>query len=66
MKGIRQRKKSILNVFREWDRVLFPNSDSSAIGAPARGQEMSSGLKTALDMLDGDEAEEGEVVDEDN
>ncbi len=66
LKGIQRRKRSVLNVFKEWDRVLFPNSDSSAIGEPGSGHKISSGMKTALDMLDGDEDEDNGVVDEDN
>jgi len=58
MKGLRKRKKSVLNVFREWDRVIFPNSDSSLVDGVGQDQNTSSGLKTALDMLEADEVEE--------
>ena len=58
MKGLRKKKKSVLNVFREWDRVIFPNSDSSLVRGVGQDQNMSSGLKTALDMLEADEVEE--------
>jgi hypothetical protein len=58
MKGIRKKKRSILNAFREWDQVVFPNSDSSLVSGGGQDQNMSSGLKTALDMLEADEAEE--------
>jgi uncharacterized metal-binding protein len=58
MKGLRKKKRSILNVFREWDRVVFPNSDSSLVNGVGQDQNMSSGLKTALDMLEADEDEE--------
>ena len=57
MKGIRKKKRSIMNVFREWDRVVFPNSDSSLMSG---GQDMSSGLRTALDMLEADDSESEE------
>jgi hypothetical protein len=53
--GLRKKKKSILNVFREWDRVVFPNSDSSMVG---KDQETSRGLKAAMEMLEADEVEE--------
>jgi hypothetical protein len=56
MTGLRKKKKSILNVFREWDRVIFPNSDSSLVGS--RQNQANSGLKTAMDMLEADEVEE--------
>lgn len=58
MKGLQKKKKSVLNVFREWDRVIFPNSDSSLVGGVGQDQHASSGLKTALDMLEADEVEE--------
>jgi hypothetical protein len=61
MTGLRKKKKSILNVFREWDRVIFPHSDSSLVG---QNQNISSGLKTAMDMQDDDEVEEDELGDD--
>ena len=58
MKGLRKKKKSILNVFREWDQVIFPNSDSSLVSGVGQDQNTSNGLKTALEMLEADEGEE--------
>ena len=62
MTGLRKKKKSILNVFRQWDRVIFPNSDSSLV---RHDQDMSHGLKTAMDMLEADEVEEDGPEEED-
>lgn len=60
--GLQKRKKSVLNVFREWEKVIFPNSDSSFVG---EAQGTTSGLKTAMEMLDADESEsEGESQEE--
>lgn len=64
MKGLRKKKRSVLNVFREWDRVVFPNSDSSLVSGAGQDQNMSSGLKTALDMLEADEVEGGDELQE--
>jgi hypothetical protein len=50
--GSKKRKKSLVHVFREWDRVVFPNLDSSLVG---QDKETSSGLKTAMEMLEADE-----------
>ena len=58
MKGIWKKKKSVLNIFREWDWVIFPNSDSSLVSGVGQDQNAISGLKTALDMLEADEVEE--------
>lgn len=54
--GLRKKKKSILDLFREWDAVVFPNSDSSLVGQEK--SETSSGLKSAMEMLEADEVEE--------
>jgi hypothetical protein len=54
--GLRKKKKSILNVFREWDRVVFPDSDESLVRQ--NQSNTSSGLKTAMMMLDADEVDE--------
>ena len=58
VRGLQKKKKSILNVFREWDRVVFPNSDLSLVD---RDQETSSGLKMAMEMLEADETEDLEM-----
>jgi len=58
LSSLRRKKKSVLNLFREWDHVVFPNSESSLIGQDTVN---SSGFKTAMQMLDDDEVEgEGE------
>lgn len=63
MKGVQKRKKSVLNVFREWDRVLFPNSDSGLVSAAGHDRDANSNLRVALSMLDADEVkgEEEEI-----
>ena len=67
MKGLRKKKRSILNVFKEWDRVVFPNSDSSSTVSGEHGQNINShGLNRALNMLEADEdgEEEDELLDQ--
>jgi len=54
--GLLKKKKSILHVFREWDRIIFPHSDSTMAG---ENKDSSSGLKTAMQMLEDDESEDG-------
>jgi len=56
MTGLGKKKKSILNVFRQWDHLIFPNSDSSL--ARHDQDTSTSGLKTAMMMLEEDEVEE--------
>ncbi|PPQ93016.1 hypothetical protein CVT25_006096 [Psilocybe cyanescens] len=60
--GLQEKRKSVFNVFREWDQIVFPNSDSILIGC---NQDTSRGLKTALEMLKADEIEEDAIEDED-
>ncbi len=55
--GLRKKKRSILNVFREWDHVIFPNSDS---GMVVHNQDTGSSLKRAMTMLNDDEDEQDE------
>jgi len=58
MTGLRKKKRSILNIFREWDRIIFPNSDS---GMARHDQDAgASNLKRAMLMLEDDEVEEDE------
>jgi len=53
--GLRKKKRSILNVFRQWNRVIFPNSDSGMAG---HEQDAGAGnLKRAMRMLEDDEDE---------
>lgn len=60
MTGLQKKKKSVLNIFRQWDQVIFPNSDSSLVGHADK--DTSRGLKTALMMLEADEVEENETT----
>jgi len=57
----KRRLKSILNIFRQLDQVIFPNSDSSLVGCADK--DTSRGLKTALEMLEADETVKDETVD---
>jgi hypothetical protein len=52
MTGLRLRKKSTLEVFRQWDRVIFPNSDSSLVRQDQ--DTSSSGLKKMMAGLEED------------
>jgi hypothetical protein len=56
--GLRRKKKSIVNIIREWDSQIFPNTDSSLVVAKAKSSE-DNGAKRAMDSLD-DDSEENE------
>jgi hypothetical protein len=63
--GLRRKKKSILNIIREWDKKIFPNSDSSLVVKEKKKDE-DSGLKRVMDLLEADsEEEDNEMEDED-
>jgi hypothetical protein len=59
--GLQQKKKSILNVFRVWDRVIFPNSDSMLV---KQAVVTNSGMKTARAILADDEVEDSGAEEE--
>ncbi len=53
--GLRRKKKATLNIFKEWDRLVFPNTGTSLVGG-SQLQE-SAGMKKAMALLDADESE---------
>ncbi|KAJ7851280.1 hypothetical protein B0H14DRAFT_2355356 [Mycena olivaceomarginata] len=61
--GLREKSRSILNVFKEWDRIIFPNSEFSLGGGNAHNSPSDGGNQRALDAMraekeaDGQEAE---------
>jgi hypothetical protein len=60
--GLRRKKKSVLNIIKEWDLRIFPNTDSSLVGGKMKSRADDGGVKRAMDALDAD-SEEDEVVD---
>jgi hypothetical protein len=61
-KGLLKRKKTIINIFKEWDRQIFPNTGTSLVGG-SQSQE-SAGMKKAMALLDAGSDESD--VEEDN
>ena len=55
-----QKKKSIINVIKQWDEKIFPNSDSSLV--TGKKNNKSNSLKKAMDLLAADEEEDDEEV----
>ena len=53
--GLRRKKKATLHVFKEWDRLFFPNTGTSLVGG-SQLQE-SAGMKKAMALLDANESE---------
>ncbi|KAJ7823349.1 hypothetical protein B0H14DRAFT_2826880, partial [Mycena olivaceomarginata] len=48
--GLREKSESILNIFKEWDRVVFPNSESGYAGTIQSGPG-DGGNQHALEAL---------------
>jgi hypothetical protein len=49
--GLRQKKKSIINIIKEWDEKIFPNSDSSLVKGNFKKNDENSGVKTNICAL---------------
>jgi hypothetical protein len=63
--GLRRKKKSVLNIIREWDKKIFPNSDSSLV-VKEKKKDGNSRLKKVMDNLEADsEEEDHQMEDED-
>lgn len=56
--GLLKKKKTTINIFKEWDRLVFPNTGTSLVGG-SQLQE-SAGMKKAMALLEADESEQEE------
>jgi len=56
--GLRTRKKTILNIFKEWDAKIFPETDSSLAGAEP-SKDDTANLKMLMESLEEDTDEDG-------
>ena len=55
--GLQRRKKTIINIFKEWDAKIFPETDSSLVGAkPSKGDRAN--LKVLMESIDDDDTDE--------
>ena len=58
--GLCWKKKSVLNIIKEWDSRIFPNTDSSLVGTKVKSTTDDGGVRRAMEALDAD-SEEDEV-----
>jgi hypothetical protein len=58
--GLRQKKKSVINIIKEWDENIFPETASSLV--KGKKSDENSGLKKAMDLLAADSEEEEEPM----
>jgi len=63
--GLQQKKRSVVNIIKQWDEKIFPDTNSSlAKGNLKKGDE--SGLKKLMDSLADDSEEEDSRVEDEN
>ena len=62
--GLRQKKKSIINIVQQWDEKIFPNSNSSL--SKGKNGDESGGLKKLMDSLEDDSEVEDNQVEHEN
>ncbi|KAJ7657160.1 hypothetical protein DFH06DRAFT_1409273 [Mycena polygramma] len=55
--GLDQRKASVLRIFREWDEIFFPDSETSLAGDGASDEDHEKEKQCVMDLLREDEEE---------
>jgi hypothetical protein len=58
--GLRRRKKTIINIFKEWDANIFPDTDSSLAGVKSNDTSYFKVLMASVEEDDTDEEPEGD------
>lgn len=59
VKGLRQRKISVINIFRVWDKTLFPHTSKSLSGKSMQITTTVEATRDALDALNADNEDLG-------
>ncbi|KAJ6555671.1 hypothetical protein DFH09DRAFT_1318072 [Mycena vulgaris] len=55
--GLDKRKASVLHLFRKWDELFFPESETSLAGKNADDDRAEHAMKDVMDLLDADAEE---------
>ncbi|KAJ7201090.1 hypothetical protein GGX14DRAFT_571664 [Mycena pura] len=56
--GLNKRKASVLNIFREWDELFFPDSETSLAGTCGDDEDhVEKQMRDVMDLLNADEEE---------
>ena len=55
LQGLQQHKASVLNIFRTWDSIFFPNTDTSLSRNCGQGSNSEESTRNALNALNADE-----------
>jgi hypothetical protein len=57
LKGLHDRKQSVLNIFRVWDKFIFPHTSSSLSGRPTQADANNISTRDVLALLNADVTE---------
>ena len=66
LKGLRQRKASIVNIFRVWNKTLFPHTNESLSRKSMHITTTVEATRDALDALNADDEDNGDLGETDN
>ena len=59
--GLQQRKKSVINIIKQWDEKIFPESNSSLVKGKFKKSDEDSGIKKAMALLAADSEEDSDL-----
>jgi len=54
--GLWHRKKTVINIFKEWDAKIFPETDSSLAG-PKLSKDDRASLKVLMESVEDDNSD---------
>jgi hypothetical protein len=66
LKGLRQRKASVVNIFRVWDKTLFPHTSDSLSRKSMHITTTVEATRDALDALNADGVDDEDPGENDN
>lgn len=65
--GLRRRKKTVVNIFREWDAKLFPETNSSLAGPQLmKDNDADSDFKLLMESVEDDPEEQADEEGDNN
>lgn len=65
-RGLRENSPSILHVFSEWDRILFPDSQASRSDPQKKRRRKSDGYHRAIEAMSAEIRGQGDPENDDN
>lgn len=62
--GLRRKKKTVLDIIRQWVDAIFPHTDSSLVGRKEPSNDRQREFKKVMDVLNQNDEEPEEEEDE--